>query len=164
MKKKIYVYTFYRFKALIQIKLIKKKLDSLKADYSIMGTVLIANEGINGSISGTKVELNNFILSLKRLLKIRKLPIKVSTNQYIPFYRLKIRLKKEIVTIGDRSIDPAKLTGKHILPKDWDKIVNDKKYTIIDTRNSYEVDIGTFKNSRNPQTNSFKDFTKCYSY
>ena len=88
------------------------------------------------------------------------MPIKISESKFIPFYRLKIRLKKEIVTIGDKSIKPDILTGKHIDPRKWDKIVNNKKYLIIDTRNNYEIGIGTFKNSINPKTNSFREFPK----
>ena len=81
-------------------------------------------------------------------------------NKFIPFYRLKIRLKKEIVTIGDKTIKPEKITGKHIDPKNWDKIINNKKYMIIDTRNNYEVRIGSFKNAINPKTKSFREFPK----
>ena len=160
MIRKIYVYTFYRFKTLKNIKSIKSKLDILTSNKIIYGTVLIAEEGINGTISGTKIDLDEFIINLKRLLKIRKIPIKISKNQYIPFYRLKIRLKKEIVTIGNKSIKPEKISGNYISPKDWDKIINNKDYLVIDTRNNYETKIGTFKNSINPNTSSFREFPK----
>tara|TARA_X000000368_G_scaffold159535_1_gene125734 strand:- start:1957 stop:2880 length:924 start_codon:yes stop_codon:yes gene_type:complete len=160
MKKEILVYTFYRFKFLKEIKIIKKNLDQFCHKKIIYGTVLIAREGINGTISGTKEDIDEFIVKIKKILKIRKLSIKVSKNQFIPFYRLKIRLKNEIVTIGNKSIKPEKLTGKHIKPKDWDKIINNKNYLIIDTRNNYEISIGTFKNAINPETNSFREFPK----
>ena len=160
MKKKIFVYTFYRFKDLNRIKIIKKKLNIFLYGKLIYGTILIAREGINGTISGPKNELDEFIINLKKLIKIRKLSIKISNNNFIPFYRLKIRLKKEIVTIGKKSIKPEKLSGKYIAPKDWDKILNSKHYIIIDTRNDYEIDIGTFKNSINPKTQSFREFPK----
>ncbi len=156
----IYIYTFYRFKSLISIKSIKIKLDKCSKNKLILGTVLLANEGVNGTISGTKKDLNAFIRLIKKTLKIRKLSIKISQNEFIPFYRLKIRLKKEIVTIGDKSIKPERLTGKHVNPIKWDKIINNKKYVIIDTRNDYEVSIGTFKNAVNPKTMSFREFPK----
>ena len=156
----IYVYTFYRFKSLYKIRTIKVNLEKYVKKKIIYGTVLIAPEGINGTISGSKIDLKNFIDYLKKKIKIRKLSIKVSKNQFIPFYRLKIRLKKEIVTIGDRSINPAKKTGNYILPKDWDSIVKNKKYLVIDTRNEYEVAIGSFKNAINPNTKSFREFPK----
>ena len=156
----IYIYTFYRFKNLIEIKSIKIKLDKYLKNKLILGTVLLAKEGVNGTISGTKKDLNEFIHFIKQNLKIRKLSIKISQNKFIPFYRLKIRLKKEIVTIGDKTIKPEKITGKHIDPKNWDKIINNKKYMIIDTRNNYEVSIGSFKNAINPKTKSFREFPK----
>ena len=160
IKEKILIYTFYRFKNFTNIKAIKLKLDKSLKNKLILGTVLLANEGINGTISGTKKDLNEFISLIRNILKIKKLSIKVSQNKFIPFYRLKIRLKKEIVTIGDKTIKPEKITGKHIDPKKWDKIINNKKYLIIDTRNDYEVSIGSFKNAINPNTKSFRDFPK----
>ena len=156
----IYIYTFYRFKNLIEIKSIKIKLDKYLKNKLILGTVLLAKEGVNGTISGTKKDLNEFIHFIKQNLKIRKLSIKISQNKFIPFYRLKIRLKKEIVTIGDKTIKPEKITGKHIDPKNWDKIIDNKNYMIIDTRNNYEVSIGSFKNAINPKTKSFREFPK----
>ena len=158
MKENIYIYSFYRFKVLKKIKFLKKELNHFSNKKIIYGTILIAQEGINGTVAGTKDDLDTFIYFLKRLLRIRKLLIKISQNQFIPFYRLKIRLKKEIVTIGDKSIKPEKLSAKPIPPKNWDKIINDNNYTIIDTRNNYEVSIGTFKNAINPMTNSFREF------
>ena len=158
LTEKIYIYTFYRFKDLKNIKLIKKKLDKFTKDKLVLGTILIAKEGINGTISGTRKNLDLIIKELKKILKIRKLSLKISSNQFIPFYRLKIRLKKEIVTIGDKSVKPEKISGKLISPKDWDKIIFNKDYLIIDTRNEYEIKIGTFKNAYNPKTKSFRDF------
>tara|TARA_B100001063_G_scaffold229312_1_gene241412 strand:- start:33 stop:962 length:930 start_codon:yes stop_codon:yes gene_type:complete len=159
-KEKIYIYTFYRFKNLDKIKSIKIKLETLYQSKFVLGTILIANEGINGTISGTKINLDKYISDIKKILNIRKLLIKRSENQFIPFYRLKVRVKKEIVTIGDNSIKPELLSGLHIPPKNWDKIINDKKYMVIDTRNEYEVNIGTFKKSINPKTKSFSEFPK----
>ena len=158
LEEKIYIYTFYRFKNLNNIKCIKKQLDKFSKNRLILGTILVANEGINGTVSGSKKNLDLLILDIKKILKIKKLSVKISKNQFIPFYRLKIRLKKEIVTMGDKTIKPEKVSGKHVQPKDWDKIINDNKYLIIDTRNEYEVSIGTFKNAYNPKTKSFRDF------
>ncbi len=158
MKKNIYIYTFYRFKKIKRLKTLKKELEISSKNNFLYGSILIADEGINGTISGTKIDLENFIKKIKRLINIRKLSLKISSNQFIPFYRLKIRLKKEIVTIGDKSVNPEKLSGKYISPNNWDKIIKDKKYLIVDTRNKYEVNIGTFKNSINPNTKSFREF------
>tara|TARA_B100001094_G_C18184376_1_gene802835 strand:- start:2675 stop:3607 length:933 start_codon:yes stop_codon:yes gene_type:complete len=158
LKEKIYIYSFYRFKNLKNIRSLKTILEKFSKNKLILGTILLANEGINGTISGTKKDLDVIITKIKQIIKIRKISLKVSKNQFIPFYRLKIRLKKEIVTIGDSSIKPEKKSGKHIPPKKWDKIVNSSKYLLIDTRNDYEVGIGSFKNSLNPKTKSFRNF------
>ncbi|MDA9651220.1 rhodanese-related sulfurtransferase [Pelagibacteraceae bacterium] len=158
IKEKIFIYTFYRFKKFNRIKAVKALLDKSLKNKLILGTVLLANEGINGTISGTQKDLNEFISLIKKILKIRKLSLKISHNKFIPFYRLKIRLKKEIVTIGDKTIKPEKFTGKHINPIKWDKIINNKKYIIIDTRNDYEVSIGSFKSAINPKIKSFREF------
>jgi UPF0176 protein len=125
-----------------------------------LATILIANEAINATISGTKKNLDLLIKNIKKILKIKKLSLKISENQFIPFYRLKIRLKKEIVTIGDKSIKPEKVSGKYISPKNWDKIINNNDYLIIDTRNEYEISIGSFKKAINPKIKSFRDFPK----
>ena len=156
----IYIYTFYRFKNITDIRTKKTILDKYIKNKLILGTILLANEGVNGTVSGTKKDLNNFLSLIRKILKIKKMSIKISQNAFIPFYRLKIRLKKEIVTIGDKTIKPEKITGKHIDPIKWDKIIDNKKYLIIDTRNDYEVTIGSFKNAINPKTKSFKDFPK----
>ena len=158
LKEKIYIYNFYRFKELKNIKFIKSQLDKFSQDKLILGTILIANEGINGTVSGTKTNLDFLITYIKTILRIKKLSLKISENQFIPFYRLKIRLKKEIVTIGDKSIKPNRKSRKYILPKNWDKVIKNNNYLIIDTRNEYEVSIGTFKNATNPRTKSFRDF------
>lgn len=158
INEELYIYTFYRFITLKRIKVIKKNLEKNINKKLLLGTILLAPEGINGTISGTKRNLDSFISLIKHNLKIRKLSIKKSSNQFIPFYKMKIRIKKEIVTIGNKKIRPEIKTGKYISPTNWDKIINNNKYLIIDTRNNYEVDIGTFKNSMNPKLRSFRDF------
>jgi len=136
-------------------KILKKRLSQLK----IYGTILISNEGINGTISSDSKENLSLALSLIESLKgLRKLDLKFSQSIKKPFIRLKVKLKKEIVTIGDISINPNEIVGKHIEPKDWNKLINDKDTIIIDTRNQYECSIGTFKNSINPKTEKFSDF------
>jgi len=157
---KILVYSFYRFKSLTRIISIKKRLLQKSNKKIIMGTILLANEGINGTISGTKKELDIYVKEIKKILKIRKLSNKVTGNRFIPFYKLKIKLKKEIVTIGDMSIQPELKTGKFIHPRNWDKVLTNKEYIIIDIRNEYEINIGSFVNSLNPKTKSFRDFPK----
>jgi len=136
-------------------KILKKRLSQLK----IYGTILISNEGINGTISSDSKENLSLALSLIESLKgLRKLDLKFSQSIKKPFIRLKVKLKKEIVTIGDISINPNEIVGQYIEPKEWNKLINDKDTIIIDTRNQYECSIGTFKNSINPKTEKFSDF------
>ena len=130
-------------------------------DLSVYGTILVANEGLNGTISASNneklISALNFIKSIKGF---DDLDIKYSTSEKNPFVRLKVKLKKEIVTMGDESIDPTMLVGEYVDPKDCNDLINDKNTIIIDTRNNYEYSIGTFKNSINPETKKFKEFPK----
>ena len=158
--KNIFIYTFYRFKNLRNLKTIKLTLERKCKAKNMFGTILISYEGINGTISGNKNELEDFIKDLKGAIKIRKISIKVSKNDFIPFNRFKIKIKKEIVTIGNNEVSPQKITGKYISPKNWDKVVNNKNFLIIDTRNEYEIKIGSFKNAINPKTKSFREFPR----
>ena len=135
---------------------IRKKLKNL----SIYGTILVAEEGINGTISGKKLNLKHAIKYIKSLKGFSEIDIKFSQSELNPFIRLKIKLKNEIVTIGDKSIDPNKIVGKYVNPKKWNNLISKKDVIIIDTRNNYEHSIGTFKNAISPNTVKFREFPK----
>ena len=154
----LFVYTFYRFKTLRKINEIKITINKCFTKKNIRGTILIANEGVNGSLSGTKLELDDCIKFLKKCLKIRKLDMKVNEVNFIPFNRLRIRIKKEIVTLGQGAINVNKYKGKLVPPKKWDELIQDKNTKLIDVRNEFEIDIGKFNHSNNPKTKSFRDF------
>ena len=156
--KEFHIYSFYRFFDHKQKSLSKKKLDSFVSNKLIKGTILLADEGINGTISGERKELDNLISFIRKILKIRKLNIKVNYNSFLPFKRIKIRLKKEIVSLGKGHFNVIKNSADLINPADWNSIIADKNTTVIDVRNQFEVDIGKFKNAQNPETNSFRDF------
>jgi len=157
---KFQVYTFYRFTSISNTKKIKNEIEDYIEKIKLRGTILLAEEGINGSISGEEKDLKNLIVFIKRILNIRKLEIKINKANFLPFNKIKIRLKKEIVSLGKNFIDTLQNTGKKISPKDWDHVINNKDYKIIDTRNKFEIAIGSFKNSINPKTKSFRDFPK----
>ena len=161
MKEKIFfVYSFYRFVKIKNKRKIKIQiLNSLK-NTSIKGTILIANEGINASLSGNKSELKYAILLIKKILNIRKLQIKSNTTCSHTFNKLKVRAKNEIVTLGVGSLEIDKLKGKYVSPMNWDKFISQKNVKLIDTRNIYEITVGKFKNSINPMTNNFRQFPK----
>ncbi len=126
---------------------------------SIKGTILVGEEGINGTISATlKDNLDEAIKFLKTIKGFNDLDVKHSMSKRNPFIRMKVKLKKEIVTIGDSSIDPTEQVGKYVDPKDWNKLLENEDTILIDTRNNYEYSIGTFKNSINPKTDKFREF------
>ena len=140
----------------IQISL-KKTLKEL----SIYGTILVGSEGINGTIAAEEKEnLNRALIYLRGLKGFEDLDIKFSDSKKNPFIRLKIKLKDEIVTIGDKSIDPVKTVGEYVKPEDWNSLLQEDDILLIDTRNDYEYSIGTFRDSINPKTKKFRDFPK----
>ena len=127
---------------------------------SIHGTILVGQEGINGTISGSKDNIDKAIAYIRQLKNFNDTDIKFSEASINPFARLKIKLKKEIVTIGDKTVKPQEVTGNYIDPKDWNDLIDDNNTILIDTRNDYECAIGTFKNAINPKTVRFRDFPK----
>ena len=155
---KYVIYTFYRFLKIRNKKHIKKNFDSYLKNTTLRGTILIANEGINSSIAGKEKEVLNFIKQIKKELKIRKIQPKINFINFIPFNRMKVRIKKEIVSLGMGDFDINKNTGKKIHPSEWNKIISKKEVKLIDTRNIYEISIGKFINSINPNTNNFREF------
>ena len=135
---------------------IRVKLKSL----SIHGTILVGEEGINGTISGKDANLKSALAYIKSIKGFSELDIKFSKSGKNPFGRLKIKQKKEIVTIGDKSINPNHIVGDYVEPNYWNDLISDKDTILIDTRNDYEYSIGTFKNAINPNTVKFRDFPK----
>ena len=155
---KIFVYTFYRFLKIKDKKKVKKFIDEFLSDKPIKGTILLADEGINGSVASDKESLNKLILFIKKVINIRKLKVKINNTDKTPFNRMKVRLKKEIVTLGKKNINVEKIRGGKIHPKDWDQYIMNKDTLVIDVRNNFEINIGKFKNSISPNTENFRDF------
>ena len=150
------LYKFSQIDNPLEVQIYLKKI--LK-NLSIYGTILVGNEGINGTIaSRDKKNLNKALMYLKNLKGFKDLDIKFSNSKKKPFIRLKIKLKQEIVTIGDKSIDPTKNVGEYVNPEDWNSLLEEENILLIDTRNDYEYSIGSFKDSINPKTQKFRDF------
>ena len=128
----------------------------------LKGTILLASEGINGTIAGNKENVTLFHDYIKNNSLFnglfKNLEHKESWSKENPFYRMKVRLKKEIVTLGVEGVSPTKQVGQYVRPEDWNELISDPDTIIIDTRNDYEVDIGTFKNAINPNTKTFREF------
>ena len=160
---KLFIFTFYRFVQINNKKTIKNKLDKFVKKKVVRGTILIANEGLNGSISGTKKDLIDILNLIKKLLKIRKLTVNMNESDFLPFNRIKIRLKKETVSLGKGKIDVNKFQGTFVHPSKWNKLIKERDVKLIDTRNIYEIPIGKFKRAINPDTNSFREFPKKFN-
>jgi UPF0176 protein len=124
----------------------------------VKGTLLIASEGINGTISGTRSGIDNVLEYLRSIEAVGSFTFKESYTNEQPFYRTKVKLKKEIVTMGVEDIDPLQSVGRYVKPKDWNALISDPEVILIDTRNDYEVQIGTFENAINPNTETFREF------
>ena len=148
----------YKFSSIKDPNLLQLKIRKRFKQLNIYGTILVAHEGINGTISGKENNLNKAIKYIKSINNFNNIDIKYSSSHVNPFVRLKIKIKKEIVTIGDESINPNEFVGDYVEPKDWNNLIQDKDTILIDTRNNYEHSIGTFKNSINPNTVKFREF------
>ncbi len=132
-------------------------LDTMLSN-DVKGTLLIASEGINGTISGTRSGIDSVLDYLRSIEAVGSFTFKESYTNEQPFYRTKVKLKKEIVTMGVEDIDPLQSVGRYVKPKDWNALISDPEVILIDTRNDYEVQIGTFENAINPNTETFREF------
>jgi UPF0176 protein len=159
-KFKYKVDAFYNFISIIdeEILLIKEELTNLATNQKIKGTILLASEGVNGTICGTENAIVQFIETLEKLLKVSDINVKYSWSEKQAFRRFKARKKKEIVTIGLKEINPTKSVGKYIKAGEWNQFLEDPDSVVIDTRNEYEIKIGNFSGALNPQTSSFREF------
>ena len=152
----------YHFVSLPRFESLREPLLSFCLSKEIKGTLLLAHEGINGTLAGSEKS----ILELLHYLKndpifgdsFKNMAHKESWSDKHPFYRMKVKLKKEIVTLGVPGVSPTKMVGQYVKPQDWNSIISDPEVVLIDTRNDYEYAIGTFKNAINPKTTTFREF------
>ncbi|GFO71086.1 UPF0176 protein [Bathymodiolus japonicus methanotrophic gill symbiont] len=154
----IVVSALYKFATLDDFKELRKPLLQLMQAHQVKGTLLLAKEGINGTIAGDREGIDAVMAWLRADARLRDIESKESYEQEMPFYRTKVKLKKEIVTMGVACIDPKKIVGTYVKPQDWNALISDPEVLLIDTRNDYEVQIGGFKNAINPATDAFREF------
>lgn len=152
------VCALYKFVALDDYQDIRQPLTQLLLNNQIRGTLLLAQEGINGTVAGSRESIDALLAWLKLDDRLADVVYKESFNEQQPFNRTKVKLKKEIVTMGVEGIDPRHVVGTYVKPKDWNELISDPDVVLVDTRNDYEVDIGTFKNAVNPNTETFREF------
>lgn len=149
------LYKFFRFPDYAAR---RKDLAATLCGLGIKGSLLVAEEGINGTLAGTPEAIDKALATLRALPGAETLEAKFSEADEMPFLRLKVRLKREIVTMGVPGTDPNDLVGTYVKPQDWDALIADPDTVLIDTRNDYEVAIGTFEGAIDPQTETFREF------
>jgi UPF0176 protein len=153
----VVVAALYRFAALPDYETFREPLHKVMTNNGVRGTLLLAAEGINGTIAGHRKGVDDVLDWLRRDPRFTGLKAKESYVTENPFYRTKVKLKKEIVTMGVEGINPNDIVGTYVNPKDWNALISNPEVLVLDTRNNYEVEIGSFENAVNPNTQSFRD-------
>ncbi|SLN22153.1 putative rhodanese-related sulfurtransferase [Roseivivax jejudonensis] len=152
------VAALYRFTPFDDPAALAPGIEAVARDGGVTGTLLLATEGLNGTVAGPGEGIAALLAHLRGLPGCADLEPKLSTATERPFARLKVRLKREIVTMGQPGVDPRAATGHYVSPSQWTEFIRDPEVAVIDTRNAYEVAIGTFEGAIDPGTDSFRDF------
>ena len=158
MSNSFVVAALYQFTTLDDFRSLQKPLLTTMLSLDIKGTLLLAHEGINGTVAGTQVSIDKLLNWIRSDIRLANVDAKFSYDDSIPFYRTRVKLKKEIVSMNVENIDPINSSGTYVKPKDWNALISDPDVVLVDTRNDYESAIGTFKNSIIPNTTSFREF------
>ncbi|WP_374423977.1 rhodanese-related sulfurtransferase [Paracoccus sp. (in: a-proteobacteria)] len=152
------VAALYHFTPFPDPRALQGPLARIACGHGVRGTLLLAPEGINGTIAGTRDGIDAVLAHIRALPGCAGLAWKESTAETMPFGRMKVRLKREIVTMGQPDVDPTAAVGRYVAPADWNALISAPDVAVIDTRNDYEVQIGTFAGAVDPGTRSFRDF------
>lgn len=155
---RVVVAALYKFVSLEDFHELREPLLDACIAAGARGTLLLAKEGINGTIAGSREGVDRVLAYLRADPRLADLEHKESLDNHMPFYRMKVKLKKEIVTMGVAGIDPNERVGSYVKPRDWNALVSDPEVLLIDTRNDYEYDIGSFRGAVDPHTTSFREF------
>lgn len=154
----IVVAALYRFVPLDDFRQRREPMLEQMVANGVRGTLLLASEGINGTIAGSRTGIDAVLGYLRSDPRLAELEVKESCCDTMPFRRSRVRLKKEIVTLGVEGLNPLDAVGTYVDPEDWNDLIDNPEVTLIDTRNDYEVAIGTFQGARSPDTHSFREF------
>jgi UPF0176 protein len=161
------VAALYQFVPLPDFRELKDPLHKLCLDLGVRGTLLLAHEGINGTVAGSHEAIDALMTELREstlfMGRLDNLELKFSTATEMPFQRMKVRLKKEIVTLGDPQTDPLRRVGTYVTPAEWNRLLEEPGIVLLDTRNDFEVEMGTFEGAVDPRIkrfSEFKDFVK----
>jgi UPF0176 protein len=154
----VVVAALYKFVTLKDYHALREPLLDACVAAGTRGTLLLAQEGINGTLAGSRQAIDQVLTYLRQDQRLADIEHKESRDDHMPFYRMKVKLKKEIVTMGVDGVDPNQRVGTYVKPAQWNDLVNDPEVLLIDTRNDYECDIGSFRDAIDPRTTSFRDF------
>jgi len=154
----ITICALYKFVRLETFEALREPLSDKMTSVDVKGTLLLAAEGINGTIAGPQAGIDTVLTFLAEQPGLDNIVHKESYTEENPFHRTKVKLKKEIVTMGIEGIDPNQVVGTYVKPQDWNALISDPEVLLVDTRNDYEIEIGTFKNAINPNTETFREF------
>jgi UPF0176 protein len=156
------VAALYQFVPLPDFRELKDPLHALCLGLGIKGTLLLAHEGINGTVAGTEEGIDALMVELREGALFRSrldnLELKFSAASEMPFKRMKVRLKKEIVTLGDPQTDPLRRVGTYVSPAEWNRLLEEPGIVLLDTRNDFEVEMGTFEGAVDPRIKRFSEF------
>ena len=158
----IRIAALYQFARFYDPAALKPDLMSCMENTGVRGTLLLAREGINGTIAGSDEGIEAVLDHIRTLPGCAEIEVKKSRASTMPFHRTKVRLKKEIVTMGQPDLDPLAGVGTYVAPEDWNALISDPETILIDTRNDYEVQIGTFEGAIDPETKSFREFPEWF--
>lgn len=158
----IRVAALYQFTPFPDCPAIQKPLSELCIAQGVRGTLLLASEGINGTIAGSDDAIETVLTHIRSLPGCASVEVKESRAPSMPFRRMKVRVKKEIVTMGQPDLDPVGDVGTYVAPQDWNELIDDPDTIVIDTRNDYEVAIGTFSGAIDPETETFREFPEWF--
>ncbi|WP_221794725.1 rhodanese-related sulfurtransferase [Oceanobacter mangrovi] len=154
----VVVCAMYKFVTLENFADLRQPLLDTMQSLDVKGTLLLALEGINGTVAGSRAGIDGLLQWLQQDPRLADIGYKESYDEQQPFYRTKVKLKKEIVTMGVEGIDPKRVVGTYVKPADWNQLIADPDVVLVDTRNDYEVGIGTFKGALDPNTKTFREF------
>jgi UPF0176 protein len=154
----IRVAALYKFTPIADCEAVRGPLARICCARGVKGTLLLASEGINGTIAGSKEAIAAVLAHIRQLPGCGDLEVKLSSAITLPFHRMKVRIKREIVTMGEPDIDPLSDVGHYVAPEDWNALIDQPDTIVIDTRNDYEVVIGSFAGAIDPRTKTFRDF------
>ena len=152
------VVTLYTFCSIERHYRVKAKLLDWVGERDIKGTLIIAPEGVNGTLSGAREDLDGLIQTLQNILEVPPFDLKWSTAPEHPFGKLKFPLKEEVITMGDAQPDPTKQVGQYVSAAEWNELLERDNLILVDTRNDYEVELGSFEGALNPETSAFREF------